>query len=430
MAVLTCRSSELLLRLPGSLSACLLNAQQPPQYSTDVGRLNLAAAKRGRGGRSSFSGEVVTVFGSNGFLGRGVVNRLGKNGSQMILPYRGDHYKMMRLKVAGDLGQVLFCPFELGDEDSIRRAVARSSIVINLVGRQWETKNFKYEDVNIEGPATLARISKEMGVKKFVHISSINAKETPDKCFLPGGSRFLRTKFLGEQAVRAEFPEAIIFRPADVYGPGDAYLNYYLSKFRQNGNKGVPLFAKGELTVKQPLHLSDMTSGIMASLHNPEAEGTTYEALGPQRHTLASIIDYMYGAANRDMDEYGYKRTELMLDPLSFAKTIALDTLKLGQTNTYYGHTLDKLERHSLSDQSEGLPNLTDLGVTPMPMTDRVRHDAKAWDYFAYYEFEVGEEIPPVIPPALSAMEERELDAVRDSWGPLAFVPKLVPALV
>ena len=93
---------------------------------------------------------------------------------------------------------------------------------------------------------------------------------------------------------------------------------------------------------------------------------------------------------------FRYKRTELMLDPLSIAKTIALDTLKLGQVwlgvasvwpellmqtlfqaNCYYGHTLDKLERHSLSDQSEGLPNLTDLGVTPMPMTDRVRHDVR-----------------------------------------------------
>ena len=34
--------------------------------------------------------------------------RLGKNGSQAIYPYRGEHYKMMRLKVTGDLGQV--CP--------------------------------------------------------------------------------------------------------------------------------------------------------------------------------------------------------------------------------------------------------------------------------------------------------------------------------
>ena len=46
-----------------------------------------------------YLGDVVTVFGGSGFLGRGVANRLGKNGSQIIFPYRGDHYKMMRLKV-------------------------------------------------------------------------------------------------------------------------------------------------------------------------------------------------------------------------------------------------------------------------------------------------------------------------------------------
>ena len=68
-------------------------------YQVKARDINLAAMKRGRGGRSSFSGDVVTVFGGNGFIGRGVANRLGKNGSQMIFPYRGDHYKMMRLKV-------------------------------------------------------------------------------------------------------------------------------------------------------------------------------------------------------------------------------------------------------------------------------------------------------------------------------------------
>jgi len=38
---------------------------------------NLAAYRRGKGGRGSFSGMVATVFGSSGFLGRYVVNRLG-----------------------------------------------------------------------------------------------------------------------------------------------------------------------------------------------------------------------------------------------------------------------------------------------------------------------------------------------------------------
>lgn len=64
--------------------------------------------RRGPGGRSSFNGLTVTVFGATGLLARGVVNALAKTGSQVIVPYRSDPYKLKDLKLAGDLGQVLF----------------------------------------------------------------------------------------------------------------------------------------------------------------------------------------------------------------------------------------------------------------------------------------------------------------------------------
>lgn len=75
----------------------------------------------------------------------------------MILPYRGDFYEAARLKVCGDLGQVLFTPFDLRDDESIAKAVQYSNVVINLVGRDYETKNFKYNNVHVEGARRLAR---------------------------------------------------------------------------------------------------------------------------------------------------------------------------------------------------------------------------------------------------------------------------------
>lgn len=75
----------------------------------------------------------------------------------MILPYRSDFYDANRLKVAGDLGQVLFTPFDLRDEESIAKAVKYSNVVINLVGRDYETKNFSYTDVHVDGARRLAR---------------------------------------------------------------------------------------------------------------------------------------------------------------------------------------------------------------------------------------------------------------------------------
>jgi len=95
----------------------------------------------------------------------------------MILPYRGDMYDMAPLKLCGDLGQVLFHPFHLCDADSIRKCIKYSNVVINLIGRDWETKNFTFHEVHVEGARRLARLCKEANVEHFIHVSALNASD-------------------------------------------------------------------------------------------------------------------------------------------------------------------------------------------------------------------------------------------------------------
>ena len=71
--------------------------------------ISLTNLKRGTGGRSSFNGLVVTVFGASGYLGRHIVSHLGRIGAQVIIPYRSDPQYIRDLKIMGELGQILFC---------------------------------------------------------------------------------------------------------------------------------------------------------------------------------------------------------------------------------------------------------------------------------------------------------------------------------
>lgn len=118
---------------------------------------DLTSFNRGTGGRSSFNGNVVTIFGSTGLLGPMVGYNFGKIGTQIIYCYRGDFYPAMRLKPSGDLGQVLFHFYHLRDEDSIRKAMKYSNIVVNLVGRSHDTKNFTMNDVHVDGARRIAK---------------------------------------------------------------------------------------------------------------------------------------------------------------------------------------------------------------------------------------------------------------------------------
>ncbi|KAK2504942.1 hypothetical protein MC885_011085 [Smutsia gigantea] len=283
-------------------------------------QLHHALIPHGKGGRSSVSGVVATVFGATGFLGRYVVNHLGRMGSQVIVPYRCDPYDIMHLRPMGDLGQIIF-----------------------LASLGPFTQNFDFEDVFVKIPQTIAQVSRSAGVEKFIHVSHLNAD-------IKSSSRYMRNKAVGEKEVREAFPEATIIKPSDIFGREDRFLNYFANA-RWFG--GVPLTSLGKKTVKQPVYVVDVSKGIVNALKDSDARGKTFAFVGPNRYVLFDLVQYIFAVAHRPFLPYPLPR---------FAYQLLARLFEMSPFEPWT--TRDKVERVHITDMTlPHLPGLEDLGI-------------------------------------------------------------------
>ncbi|GAV62620.1 Epimerase domain-containing protein, partial [Cephalotus follicularis] len=115
--------------------------------------------RKGTDGRSYVSGIIAAVFGATGFLGRYLVQQLAKMGTQVLVPFQGCEDSTCHLKLMGDLGQVVPMKYNPRDEDSVKAVMAKANVVINLIGREFETRNYSFEEVNHEMAQQLAMVS-------------------------------------------------------------------------------------------------------------------------------------------------------------------------------------------------------------------------------------------------------------------------------
>lgn len=318
-----------------------------------------SVAARGPGGRSSVSGIVATVFGATGFLGRYVVQQMARSGSQVLVPYRCLEDEHRHLKLCGDLGQVVPIPFDVRSDASIAAAMARSNVVINLIGRDFETRNFTFEDINVTAPQRIARIAREHGgIARLVHLSCLGASPTAP-------SRHHQTKALGEAAVMAEFPQATILRSAELAGTEDRFLNSWALLAKKL--PFVPVVAGGK-TLVQPVHVMDVAAAVNATVTDDGSScGNTYELGGPEVMPIVDLIHRVFATI---------RETPRVLNvPIPVAKALAaprefllhrLPTPVPAPTM----FTLDYI--NALAYPHTVQPNaltFKDLGISPRPLT-------------------------------------------------------------
>jgi len=227
------------------------------------------------------NGTVATIFGASGFLGRYVAESIvTEMGIYLVSPFRTEAKSVDHLGVLGVVGQVAPLRYDLRDKETVLKATEHSEVVINMVGRAWETRNFKYHDVHVNGARTIAEAAKQNGAQRFIHFSAVGAD-------INSKSDFLRTKAEGELAVREVFPDAIILRLAPVFGVEDNILNKWGLRCAQARLRVLlPMNARF-----QPVYALDVADAVKSVLYDQSTIGKTFQLGGPQIWTVQSLID-------------------------------------------------------------------------------------------------------------------------------------------
>ncbi|KAI8818134.1 uncharacterized protein EV422DRAFT_538840 [Fimicolochytrium jonesii] len=340
---------------PLAKAALAAGAVPSRQYHEIVKRTNTnqVFTQRGPGGRSSVSGHVATVMGCTGFLGRYVVNNLGKRGTQVITPYRGTDDDRRHLRLMGDLGQIVPLRFDIRNEEQIRESVRHADTVYNLIGKDWATKNFTFEQVHIDGAARLARIAKEEGVSRFIHVSALNAD-------VNSNSHFLRTKALGEQAVKAEFPDAVIVRPGILYGHEDRFYNR-LGWYVKWLPVGIPMVNGGKTRVR-PVYVGDVAHVLAKLQYDDRAVGKIVELYGPKEYHYAALVEFFLDITRREKSAIPV--------PKVIAKAIAAAS---NAVMAFPVISPDEVERLFVDDTpTPGALTFDDFNVKPFTVEDQI----------------------------------------------------------
>ncbi|HEY6832093.1 MAG TPA: complex I NDUFA9 subunit family protein [Pseudolabrys sp.] len=222
--------------------------------------------------------RTVTVFGGTGFLGRRVVRHLRKHGFSVRIASRhpGRDHRLFGL----DDPQVQSVASNIHDERSVSDALAGAYGVVNAVSLYVEHGQETYHSVHVVSAERVAAQARRAGVERLAHVSGIGSDAAST-------SLYIRKRGEGELAVRAAFTDALLIRPAVMFGPDNSFLTPILKLLQRLPI--YPMFGRG-LTRLQPAYVEDVADAIARALQQTEGHATTFECGGPRVYAYEELL--------------------------------------------------------------------------------------------------------------------------------------------
>ncbi len=292
---------------------------------------------------------LATIFGGSGFVGRYAVQALAKRGWRVRAAVRRPDLAG-HLQPMGVVGQIHAVQANVRHPDSVAAAVDGADAVVNLVGILAASGKQSFPALQHKGAETIAKAAKAAGARQLVQVSAIGADPKSK-------AAYARTKALGEQAVLAAFPEAVILRPSIVFGPEDEFFNRFAEM--ATFSPILPLIGGGG-TRFQPVYVGDVADAIARACEGQAKPGTIYELGGPEIATFRGLMKKTMEWSGRpraliSLPFWAAKFQALLTKPLpSGLRPITVDQVRMLQT--------DNVVSQEAKDEGR---TLADLGITP-----------------------------------------------------------------
>jgi dihydroflavonol-4-reductase len=218
---------------------------------------------------------MTLVTGGTGFIGSHLLERLSALGEGVRALVR----RPVRLPAG-----VECVSGELVTGAGLQEALEGVDTVIHLAGVTKALRTEDYYTGNAGATRNLAQAIAGRAIR-LVHVSSLaaigpseNGAPVTEETAPHPPVTYGKSKLEAEQVVRQFAPEAVIVRPAVVYGPRDTDV----FKLLQSVSRGIVVEIAGGERRFSAIYVKDLVEGILAAARTPRAAGRSYFLAHPK----------------------------------------------------------------------------------------------------------------------------------------------------
>ena len=227
---------------------------------------------------------MLLLTGATGAVGSRLLPMLLASGERVRCLVReprrlGQHRVSVQITL-GDLA-------ELADPYLLRQALRGVDTVVHLAATIRDQPPHRLEELNGLATVRLLRAAEDLGLKRFIFFSALNAGRTQR-------TRFFRAKALAEQAVTESPLDTTVFAPSIVYDHSDPWITL-LRRF--SFLPVMPVAGSGQARY-EPIWAADVAQAVVASLQGTDG-ADRYELAGPQALSYDEISDLVSRASGR-----------------------------------------------------------------------------------------------------------------------------------